>query len=146
MHRTFLRGAVGVALWLGSAVVAVAQVQIVNDGPTCVENDDTSSTYAATVTTDYDFDLNLKVYHNDTLRHDTTTFVVNDGPVYHYSEIVDHTGWGLNTGDTLRYRGTATLTEGPYRGSWARDEHSVTVSDPGRCFLDRRREREWAWA
>lgn len=146
MRSTLVGTAVALLVGLAGAAAASAQVEINPNGPTCVESDDTTSTYTAVVTTDYDFDLNLKVYLNSTLKYDNTTFVVNDGPSYNYREDVDHTGWGMRSGDTLHYRAKATLTEGPYQGSYATASWYVTVSDPGHCFLDRRRQETGAWA
>ena len=143
--RNTLWGMVLAVGGLAGALPATAQVQIDNNGPTCVESDDPRCTFSATVTTDYDFDLNLKVYHNSVLKHDRTTFVVNDGPSYNYSEVVTISGWGLATGDSLLFRSKATLTEGPYQGSYATDNHTVTVSSPGTCFRERRREPGWRW-
>lgn len=130
---------------LGVASQVQAQVTSNGTGPASVASDAASSVYTATVTTDYDFDFNLMVYHRGTLKHDRTTFVVNDGPVYYYQETVGHSGWGLAEGDPLDYRGRATLTEGPYQGSSSGDVWSITVSAPG-GFLPRRRERTGDWA
>lgn len=128
---------------LALAAAANAQIIIDGDGPLAVESDDTSSTFTALVTCNWDFEVNLKVYHNGTLKYNHTTPVTNSGPTYNYSEVVSHVGWGLAVGDTLLYRAKATITRGPDTGAYDTDNLSVTVSEPSLPKVDGR--REWAW-
>jgi hypothetical protein len=123
----------GVALWFGAALAADAQVIIDPSGPTCVAADSTRSDYVATVTTLYDFWLDLKVFHDGVLKHDTTTYVVNAGPAYLYTEAVFHTGWGLHKGDELNYRGRATIAAGPFQGMFDEKDWIVIVKRRGLC-------------
>lgn len=134
-----------VAIFCGAGLVE-AQVTVQPIGPGCIESDDTSTIYRALVTTLYDFDFNLKVYQNGTLKHDQTTFVVNDGPAYDYSETVDVSRWGLAVSDEILFRAKATLTEGPFQGSYATANHTVAVSAPGSCFLVPGRRQDGSWA
>jgi hypothetical protein len=128
------------ALW--GARSAEAQVIIDPAGPLCVASDATSSTYVATVTTNYDFWLHLIVFHNGTSKHDSTTYVVNSGPTYVFSKVVDMTGWGMQAGDHLNYRGRATIAAGPYRGRYDEKDWQITVSAPGHCRAEKDRDRE----
>jgi hypothetical protein len=113
---------------------------------TCISSDDTSIAYAARVTTNYDFELNLKVYKGSTLKHSTLQYIVNDGPSYTYRETIDCSTWALAVGDKILFRVKATIMEGPYQGTYATDNDTVTVCAPGTCALPQRRNELGAWA
>ncbi len=150
MRRVAAGVVVGVAVWLGSALAAEAQIDITPTGPTAVYDTDTSSTYTATVYCSKSFYFRLKVYLNGILKHDSTRFIVNSGPVYYFAKVVDMTGWGHQAGDTLIYRGRARIWAS---GIFDEEDWVVTVSHetthlvPGRntrhLEWDRERE-EWA--
>ena len=132
MRRLSIVLVAGAASWLLAAVAAEAQVIIDPSGPLCVGDGNTSSTYTARVTTNYNFKVRLTVYHNDVLKHDSTTFITQSGPFYDFSKVVDHTGWGLAVNDRLNYHGRATITAGPYRGQFDEKDWLVTVTS-GTC-------------
>jgi hypothetical protein len=149
MRRAVIGGVAGVAVWLGAALAAEAQIQIDSTKPLSVTYSQTSSTYEALVTCNTNFVVNLQVFLNGVRKHNTTTNVVNSGPTYNFSKVVSMVGWGMKVGDTLVYRGTATIPGTSYRDV---DDWTVIVSGsttylvPDRTrFLavDRDRE-EWA--
>lgn len=125
--------AFSVAAVLFAAASVEAQVIINPVGPPCVSSTDPSSCYEADVRTDHDFWLDLKVFHNGVLKHESLTFVVNGGPSYRFDETVSHLRWGLAVGDGLVYRGRATLSGGPFRGAFDERDHRITASEPGAC-------------
>lgn len=132
---------------LGAANVAEAQVQIETTEPICLESDDASFVYRSTTTTIYDFEHNLKIYLNGVLKHSSLNYIVNDGPSYLYSETIDCSRWSLAVGDSVNFRVKATIMEGPYLGTYATDNDTVTVGAPGSCYAEpARRERNGVWA
>lgn len=143
--RSFIMAGVLVGSVLAAARAAEAQVVVKPVGPACVESDDLLSTYVADVETNYDFWFRLQVIHRGEVKHDSTTYVVNSGPSYHFTKDVDHTGWGMVVGDVLTYRGRATIAAGPYQGRYHERDWQVTVSAPGTCrvceILDERAPR-----
>lgn len=150
MRRTVIGAGAGIAIWLGAALAAEAQIIIQPTGPTAVYRTQTSSTYTATITCNNNFWVRLKVYLNGVIKHDTNTFVANSGPSYNFSKVVNMTGWGLKAGDTLLYRGRATISGQP--GVYDKEDWTVIVSNPSTYLapdrvrppeIDRDRE-EWA--
>lgn len=137
---------VGLGILLLSATAAEAQVLIDPVGPTCIESDDVSTIYRATVTTIYDFEYSLKVYRNSVLVDSSLEYVVNDGPSYSYARTFDCSRWGMATGNTILFRAKATIMEGPFLGVYDTDNLSLTVSAPGTCFLEPRRRQDESWA
>ena len=125
MARLHIGIAVAVTAWLGSAMVADAQVEIEPFNPTCVAKGDSSSLYESTVTCDADFVFTLRVYHDGKLKHYTNTFVVNSGPTYAFTKTVSHSGWGMSAGHKLTYRGRATEYETSY---YDQDDWIIFVS------------------
>ena len=113
---------------LGLAVGAVgvqAQVGIVGDNPTAVTNNDTQSTYRATVTTNGWVWVNLKVFLEGTQKYESTTFVSTSGPTYDFSKLVTGMGsWGMDAGEELDYRGKASLVYQP----WISNTHDLDVT------------------
>lgn len=133
MRRVALGALAGLAIWLGAALAADAQVTNDPIGPTCVATDSTRSDYVSVVTTIYDFWLNLKVFHDGVLKHEATTYVVCAGPSVLYTEAVFHTGWNMRKGDELNYRGRATIAAGPYQGVFDEKDWIVIVKRRGQC-------------
>lgn len=82
-------------------------ISIQPTGPSVVQHTATSSTYAAVVTCDNNFTVTLSVYLNGVRKHLSSTPVLNAGPTYNFSKVVNMTGWGIKDGDTLIYRGRA---------------------------------------
>ena len=107
MSRSVVGLTVGILAWLGATLDLEAQVEIDPIGPTCVAEDASTSLYECMVTCDADFTFSLKVYLQGELMHTSWTFVVNSGPTYAFSETIDHTGWGMYSGDKLNYFGLA---------------------------------------
>jgi hypothetical protein len=95
------------------------------------------------VTTNYNFDLHLIVFHNGVSKHDSTTVVVQSGPYYDFSKVVSYSGWGLAVGDHVNFRGRATLTSGRYSGSYDEEDWLITVTS-GTCYADRPRRHDLA--
>jgi hypothetical protein len=147
MRKIAVGTAAGIVAWLGVALNAQAQADIEPTGPQLVVRTQTSSTYTAVVTCNYNFTLLLRVYKNGVQKHYSNTFCANSGPTYNFSKVVNMSGWGLNVGDTLVYRGRVTVG-----GVYDQEDWTVIVSgsttylEPGRPWerlLDRDRE-EWA--
>jgi hypothetical protein len=107
MRRAVIGGVAGVAVWLGAALAAEAQIDIKGTKPLSVVYSQTSSTYEAVVTCNYNFSVNLKVYLNGVMKHQSVTCCFNSGPTYNFSKVVNMTGWGMKAGDTLLYRARA---------------------------------------
>ncbi len=140
---------VGVVVLLGTSLAAEAQIIVDPIGPTCVESDDASSVYRATVTANYNFWFKLKVYHNDIVKHQSNTYCTNGGPSFCFSKTVPHTGWGMQECDVLKYRGRATISGGPYSGSYDEEDWFITVSAPDCCGISMNTvlehdRRQWA--
>jgi hypothetical protein len=149
MRRAVIGGVAGVSMWLGAALAAEAQIDNTSTGPVSVSKNQTSSTYTSVVTCSTNFVVNLQVFLNGARKHNSNTSVANSGPTYNFSKVVSMVGWGMKAGDTLLYRGTATIPGTSYRDV---DDWTVIVSGsttylvPDRMHLpavDRDRE-EWA--
>lgn len=147
MRRAVIGGVAGVAVWLGAALAAEAQIDIRGTKPLSVVYTQTSSTYEAVVTCNNNFYVTLKVYLNGTMKHQSITYCVNSGPTYNFSKVVSMTGWGMKAGDTLVYRGKA------YYGIYSdTDDWTVIVSgtttrlvpNPLRQLVVDRDREEWA--
>ena len=130
MARLSFGLAVALAMWVGGAATADAQVESDPIGPTCVTKDDSSSLYETTVTCDADFVFTLRVYHEGRIKHYTNTFVVNSGPTYAFTKTVSHYNWLMSSGDNLNYRGRATEWG---TSNYDQNDWPVTVSGTGGC-------------
>lgn len=122
MRRVLIGMAVGMAVLVGSGLVAEAQIDIDPTGPTAVYSNQTSSTYTAVVTHDYYFFLRLRVFLNGVIKHDSNTYYKTMGPTTDVAKVVNMTNWGIKAGDTLLYRGRATKA-----GTILYDEEDWTV-------------------
>jgi len=108
MRRLAIGLAVGVAVFVGSAAAAEAQViQIDPIGPTSVTPSQSSATYKANITPGLAllFDIQLKVYVNSETNPRYTSFVtqMTSTGVYLYSKRLTLTGWNLQSGDVLKF-------------------------------------------
>lgn len=106
MRRIGMGLAAGVAVWLGSAVIAEAQSPTITPtGPLCVTAGATSSTFTASIylPTPCVFKVRLLIYNGSALIHSTDTIVPNPGinnPTF--TKIAGHSA-APNVGDTLKY-------------------------------------------
>ncbi len=108
MRRLAIGLAVGVAVFVGSAAAAEAQViQIDPLAPSTVTPSQTSATYKANVTPGLAllFDTQLKVYVNSETnpRYTSSITQYTISGVYLYSRRVTLTGWNLHSGDVLKF-------------------------------------------
>jgi hypothetical protein len=105
MKRIAIGAVAGLAVWFGSALAAEAQ-QIQPTGPLSVTTGQVQTTFTATLTLPNPANLIVKlwVYRSSGLWHFSQTMVVNPNVnTYYFSKVVDMTGWGLITGETLTF-------------------------------------------
>lgn len=106
MRRIGMGLATGLAIWLGSAVMAEAQSPTIQPtGPLSVTAGSTTSTFTANIylPTPCVFKVRLWIYNGSTLIHYTDTITPNPGinnPVF--TKLAAH-GAAPNAGDTLTY-------------------------------------------
>ena len=130
MRRIAIGLAVGVAVFVGSAVAAEAQViQIDPIGPTSVTPSMSSVTYKANLTPGLylPFDVQLKVYKNsETTPRFTSgnTLYTVTGTVLH-SKRITISGWGLQAGDVLKFHLECWWDPS---GQLTSNDYSVTVT------------------
>lgn len=108
MRRIAIGLVAGVAVWVGSALAAEAQIiQIEPIGPTAVHPSDTLITYKANITPGQALlvDAQLKVYKNSegTPRYTSTVSAFVTTGVYLYSKRFSVSGWGLQNGDVVKF-------------------------------------------
>ena len=125
MRRYVIGSVIGLAAFLGSALAAEAQVDVNGTGPVSVHFYDSESLYEATVTTDLNFWFHLRVFLNGDTKHYSRTLVIQSGPSYEFSKLVQGmNNWGMAVDDTLLYRGTAIG-----QGAGDTDDWTVTVEE-----------------
>lgn len=101
----------GLAVFLGAALAAEAQVSITPTGPTALYTTDTTETYTATVTTNYNFTFYLTVYNGTTSEYSNSWFIYNSGPSYPFqSPSLNCTGWNMQAGDVFNFYTRAMLS------------------------------------
>jgi len=76
----------------------------------------TDFTYESTVTCNYSFHYDFKVFKNGVLKLTDSFDVINPGGSYSYSKNVSFSGWNLVSGDVIRYYSLAKIIAGPYTG------------------------------
>lgn len=108
MRRTAIGLAAGVAIWVGSAVAAEAQtIQIQPVGPTAISTTSTNTTYCGTITPGSTawIDVQLKVFVNQesTPRYTSAVSMYTILGTYGYSKKFSLSGWGLHSGDVVRF-------------------------------------------
>ena len=110
MRRIAIGLAAGVAIWVGSAVAAEAQVIIIGPlapGAGTIHPSSTSTQYKANVTPGSTalVDIQLKVYVNSesTPRWTSSILGISITGTYLYKKTVSLSGWNLQTGDVLRF-------------------------------------------
>ena len=110
MSRIAIGLAVGVAVWVGSAVAAEAQpIQIDPLAPAqgTVTTASTGTTYKANITPGLPalFDVQLKVYVNSegTPRYTSNITLTSSTGVYLYKKSLSLSGWNLHVGDILKF-------------------------------------------
>jgi hypothetical protein len=143
MRRKLISGVAGVAILLGSALVAEAQpVTIQPTGPLAVLVTDTSEVYTATVTTIYSGMCTLTVLKNGTQVYGGQWFVINSGPSFNFQSPVLGTGsWGMAVGDTIDFRFWFTVGS---THRWTSD-YDLTVQ-PGGTSMGPRQDSDWMMA
>jgi hypothetical protein len=143
MRRFATGGLMALAMFVYAAR-AESQVTVEPRNPVSVYYNSTQSTYQADVTCGSTFKFYLKVYHNETVnpnpKHSSTTWITNPPPVYSFQKVVSHVGWGMVTGDLLRYNGKAQKVS---TGETGEADWFVTVSDPGTYRTPDRDRKEW---
>jgi hypothetical protein len=103
MRRKLIGVVAGLAVWMGSTLVAEAQ-GITPTGPLTVKVTDTSVVYTATITTNYSFTVYLYVYKNGTSVYGGQWYIVNSGPSYNFqSPVLSTSSWGLAIGDLVNF-------------------------------------------
>jgi hypothetical protein len=73
-----------------------------------------SFTYESTVTSNYSFHYDFKVFKNGVLKLIDSFDVINPGGSHSYSKNVSFSGWNLVSGDVIRYYSLAKIIAGPY--------------------------------
>lgn len=115
MARKILTGVSSLLAVFVMALSAEAQGPTnVPTGPTSVSVGAVESTYQSTVTTSGSFYVNLKVWHQGTVKHNSTTFVSTGPGTVNFAKLV--TGmdlWGLQVGQTLNYWTKVWLQSNP---------------------------------
>jgi hypothetical protein len=110
MQRKLIGVVSGLAVWIGSMLVAEAQ-GITPTGPTAIKVTDTSVVYTATITTNYSFTLYLYVNKNGTNVYGGQWYIVNSGPSYNFqSPVLSTSSWGLAVGDLVNFHVIVQLT------------------------------------
>lgn len=131
MRRVAIGLAAGVAIWVGSAVAAEAQVTITPEGPLAIYTGATSTTYSATVSNvPTAFTFYLYVSLNGVQQWSTSTLVIHTGTSANVSILVDFSQWNppytAAKGDVIDFY--AKVKVGPF---WkATNDDPITVTDP----------------
>lgn len=134
MRRIAIGLAVGVAVFVGSAVAAEAQViQIDPIGPTSVTPSTTQTTYSATVTAQSPVPASYQIFLEVFVNGETTPHFSNsltpDSYTYlgtfTYRKRVTLTGWNLHGADVLTFRLNYKWTTDT---TWQHVDRLVTVS------------------
>jgi hypothetical protein len=113
MRRVAIGLAVGVAVWVGSAVAAEAQtIQITPIGPTALKTSDTQTIYSASVTASApgpaQYEIYYSVYVNNEILPRYTNVLTTETYTYlgtfNYRKRINLTGSNLQSGDVVKFK------------------------------------------
>jgi hypothetical protein len=92
-------------------LAAEAQISVTPTGPTALHVTDPTSTYTATITTNYNFTFYLFVLNNGVQVDSHMWVILQSGPSYNFqSPPLSTSNWGLAIGNSIDYRGRAMLS------------------------------------